>query len=149
MTEPREMTEEKVEAALLHAERTAPASVSIIRAHISALEARAERARDAALEEVCRILAKDADALVRHGDDEVSEVLNGVHDAVFDLKSQPARRFVEAEKVLADEEEQAKALPLGATRKWDGFTVSDYNFRMGRIRWARRVLGLPPNKVSP
>jgi len=96
MTEPREMTEEKVEAALLHAERTAPASVSIIRAHISAMEARAERARDAALEEAAqRVEALNNGWLA--GPCSVAVARNCFADGVRRLKAQPARRFVEAQ----------------------------------------------------
>jgi len=149
MTEPREMTMGELERCLEYVRsgsgtRTADA----LRSHIAALEARAERVRDSALEEAAQRVEALNDGWLA-GPCSVAVARNCFADGVRRLKSQPARQFVEAEKVLADEEEQAEALPLGATRKWDGFTVSDYNFRMGRIRWARRVLGLPPNKVSP
>jgi hypothetical protein len=56
-------------------------------------------ARDAALEEVCTGLAKQADGAVREGEDDVADVLNSTHDWVHGLKSEPARRFIPEDAV--------------------------------------------------
>lgn len=57
--------------------------------HISALEAEVAQARDRALEDVCKGLAKQADDLARAGEDEAPELINSLHDWVWSLKSNP------------------------------------------------------------
>ena len=96
--EPREMTEEYMGQLLARIEDEVSADgARRLVEHISALKARAERAekalagaRDAALEEA---------ADVAMGSDGPTWVAMAIAAGIRALKSQPARRFVDAEKV--------------------------------------------------
>jgi len=102
MTELREMTKEGLAVVMVMlANAIGEDDASRLFEHISALEARAERARDAALEEAAGI----CDAEHKENPLEIATAA-GAADRIRALKSQPARRFVEAQAL----EDGARAL---------------------------------------